>query len=199
MKKTLLAAAVAFAATGAFAAEPAAGTNAPGPLDTSCGTANSCSSSFNVTAQIASKCAQIQAYDIDFGLHFAAPTSAEVTYDQTSKIEVVCNTGVAFSVALDGGVNHTGSGGTSTRRVGNTANTDFMDYEIYQPTGASGQTGATTTQWGGGDGTDAAQGSAYAGTGTGSLQPLVTTGRLHVLQTSAAGDYTDVVTAVMTF
>lgn len=177
MKKILLAAAVLTLGSSAASAGVLASCAATG-----------CQSNINVTVTIVTQCATIQANDIDFGTRFAT----NATYDQAANIDVVCNTGVPYNVELDKGINPTGS--TNQRRVADGNSGEFMDYTIYQPSDASGTTGATTTKWG-----SLADGQEFHSTGTNAVQHLVATGRLTVLSTTKPGTYTDLVVAQLNF
>lgn len=173
MKKHLLslsAAALAFASFGSFA--------------------DTATDNMSITVVVTAGCTSIVANDIDFG----STASIDDTIDIPTNVVVTCNNGQPYTVELDYGANPANA--TSTQRqVADADSGVFIDYDIFQPTAAG--TAATTTAWG-----TVALGGATAdfeGTGTGSAQTLVATGRLHMLAGKPAGTYTDLVIATLNF
>ena len=89
-------------------------------------------SPFNVTATISNFCT-VSAANVGFG---TVPAGAAAT-NIGSSVTLTCNKGVAVtSVALDNGAN---ASGTQKRMKGTVTTTDFVNYKIDVPTGATFQ------------------------------------------------------------
>lgn len=185
MKKLLLA-----AATTAFLGLVAAPTYAAvDPTiadqgDSSC-TASPCTDAdLDVRVTIVGGCSSIEVGDIDFGIH---PVKSEDLLGQTT-LEVTCNSGQAYTVELDYGVN--AANATSTQRqVANEDNGVFIDYSLFSDAGR-------TIEWGS-EALDV--GSSVASTGTGAIQSFDVFGTLRQLDTKGPGVYTDLVTATLNY
>ncbi|MEH6490177.1 spore coat U domain-containing protein [Hyphomonas oceanitis] len=135
---------------------------------------------FDVTVTVIAAC-DISAADHDFGTYDAlSPTPL----DSTSTISVTCTSGASYSVALNAGT--TGGGTIPSRLMTDGSNT--LSYNLYTNAGYG-------TVWGDGTG-----GSAeVTGTGSGASQNLTVYGRMPAGQGEPAGDYSDTVTATITY
>jgi spore coat protein U-like protein len=134
---------------------------------------------FTVTATVLSVCS-VAATNLAFGNYDA---SSGTPTDASSTVTVTCTPSETYDVGLDAG---TGAGATvAVRRMTNGANT--LDYSLYQNAGR-------TTVWGETIGTD-----TQAGTGNGAGQAFTVYGRIPVAQYVAAGNYSDTITATVTY
>lgn len=117
---------------------------------------------------------------------FGSPTAiGGVDIDTTSTVSLVCTNGAAYDVALDNGLNVSGT----QRRMSNGATTPvYVNYGIFKDA-------ARTTNWG------SAVGATQAGTaGVSGLVSLTAYGRIPSSAASVgAGTYTDTVTVTVTF
>jgi spore coat protein U-like protein len=135
---------------------------------------------FDVTVTVITAC-DISATGHDFGTYDAlSPTPL----DSTSTISVTCTSGASYSVALNAGT--TGGGTIPARLMTDGSNT--LSYNLYTNAGYG-------TVWGDGTGGSA----AVAGTGSGGNQDLTVYGRMPAGQGEPAGDYSDTVTATITY
>lgn len=135
---------------------------------------------FQVTATVLSVCT-VAATNLAFGNYDA---SSGTPNDATSTVTTTCSNTTNYTVALNAG---TGSGATvATRKMTNGANT--LDYTMYTTSGR-------TTVWGDGTLSTATQ----SGTGNGSGQALTVYGRISTGQYVTAGNYSDTVTATVTY
>tara|TARA_R110001606_G_scaffold228604_1_gene376600 strand:+ start:359 stop:868 length:510 start_codon:yes stop_codon:yes gene_type:complete len=135
---------------------------------------------FDVTVTVITAC-EISATDHDFGTYDALSPSP---LDSTSTISVTCTSGASYSVALNAGT--TGGGTIPARLMTDGSNT--LSYNLYTNAGYG-------TVWG--DGTGGS--SDVTGTGNGSVQDLTVYGRMPAGQGEPAGDYSDTVTATITY
>jgi len=134
---------------------------------------------FTVTATVLSVCS-VAATNLAFGNYDASSGTAN---DASSTVTVTCTPSETYDVGLDAG---TGSGATvAVRRMTNGGNT--LDYSLYQDAGR-------TTVWGQTIGTN-----TQAGTGNGSGQAFTVYGRIPTAQYVAAGNYSDTITATVTY
>ena len=134
----------------------------------------------DVTVTVITAC-EISATDHDFGTYDALSPSP---LDSTSTISVTCTSGASYSVALNAGT--TGGGTIPARLMTDGSNT--LSYNLYTNAGYG-------TVWG--DGTGGS--SDVTGTGNGSVQDLTVYGRMPAGQGEPAGDYSDTVTATITY
>lgn len=136
--------------------------------------ADSNSSSFDVTVQVASTCS-ISASNLTFS---GITTGTTSNTDATSSITVNCSTGTPYTIALGNGNNYSGG-----RRMTN--GTTNINYYLYSDSGRSTQWNTITTQ---------------AGTGSGSDQSYTVYGRIPSGQSVLyTGAYTDTVIATVTY
>jgi spore coat protein U-like protein len=142
--------------------------------------AQTSTSNFNVTASVQNACT-ISAADLLFGVYSSISGADK---DGTSTLQVRCTLSASYSVALNAG---TTVGGTIPARL-LTSGSTTLGYNLYTTNGR-------TTVWGDGTGGSA----AVAGTGTGLTQNLTVYGRIAGSQNLAAGSFSDVVTATITF
>jgi spore coat protein U-like protein len=121
-------------------------------------------------------------------MNFGAPTSiGTANIDRTSTVSLVCTNGAAYDVAMDVGLNASGT----QRRMSNGAATPvFVPYGIYRDT-----TYTAASEW------TAASGNTVSGTaGLTGLVSLTAYGRIPSTASSVgAGKYQDTVTVTVTF
>jgi spore coat protein U-like protein len=133
---------------------------------------------FSVTATEQPGCA-LSASALNFGTYSGAVINA------TSTISVTCTSGTAYNVGLNAG---TATGATVTTRKMTGPASALLNYGLYRNS-------THTTNWGNTVGTNTS-----AGTGTGSTQSLTVYGQLPAGQsTTAAGIYSDTITATITY
>ena len=117
---------------------------------------------------------------------FGSPTAIGGTdIDTTSTVSLTCTNGAAYDVALDGGLN---SSGTQRRMSNGAATPVYVNYGIYKDA-------ARATTWG------SAVGATQAGNaGVSGVVSLTAYGRIPSTAASVgAGSYTDTVTVTVTF
>lgn len=139
----------------------------------------STTANFNVKITITSTCTinTTSATDVNFGNVASSQTNAAAS----GVINVTCTNRTPYTLALDNGQNFA----TGTRNMKITGGgTDLVAYQMFQDS-------AHTQPWGTGS-------SAYSSTGNGSAQALTMYG-LVPSANQAAGDYSDVVTATVTY
>jgi spore coat protein U-like protein len=93
-------------------------------------------------------------------------------------LEVICNPDVAYTVTFDAGQNASQVADRAMRRDGGT---ELVNYQIY--TDASRNTVMTSV----------------SGVGTGTLQPIQVFGRVPVQTAPVPGNYSDIITVVVSF
>ncbi|MDP3492044.1 MAG: spore coat U domain-containing protein [Hyphomonadaceae bacterium] len=142
--------------------------------------AQTATSTFNVTATVENACT-ISAADLAFGVY---STISGSNLDGSSTVQVRCTLSASYTVSLNAG---TTVGGTIPARLMTTGSATLA-YNLYTTNGR-------TTVWG--DGTGGS--SSVAGTGTGLTQNLTIYGRIAGAQNLAAGSFSDVVTATISF
>lgn len=142
--------------------------------------AQTATSPFNVTANVQNACT-ISAADLIFGTY---STISGANLDGSSTVQVKCTLSASYTVSLNAG---TTAGGTIPARL-MTSGSTTLAYNLYT-------TNARTTVWG--DGTGGS--SSVPGTGTGLTQNLTVYGRIAGAQNLAAGSFSDVVTATISF
>jgi spore coat protein U-like protein len=136
------------------------------------------STNFTVSATVVAACVA-SASNISFGNYTASSATAD---NANGTVSVTCTNNDAYTIALSGG----GSGHVAARTMANGANT--LGYGVYTTSGYS-------NIWG--DGTNGT--STVAGTGNGAAQNYTAYGQIPVAEYSAAGSYTDTLTATVTF
>ncbi len=143
-------------------------------LDLSC---NTTTSSFLVTASVASSCT-LSATNLVFGDY----TQAQL--DGQSQISLACTSGAAWNVGLSQGLF---PGATvTTRRMGGPGTSSLL-YALFRDA-------ARTLNWGDTIGSD-----TVSGAGTGGPQTLTVFGRVPPLQPAGPGGYIDTIVATITF
>lgn len=153
---------------------------AAGLLFASSTLAATATTTFQVTATVASSC-KVTATDLDFGAY--DPLAAAL--DGTSTITATCTAQTPYTIGLDAGLK---AGGTTTRRMtGDDTATTLLSYELYSDT-------TRTAIWGAPGGTTVAQ-SALTG---GALNYTVY-GRIPASQYVPAANYADTVTVTVTY
>lgn len=143
--------------------------------------ADTITTTFPVTAEIASTCNTVTATALDFGQY--DPISGSVK-DASSEIDVTCTNGTSFQIYLNGGVN----GNITQRKLKADNSTDTLDYNLYTDA-------ARSTVWG-----DDNTGSSVADTGTGSAVKKYVYGRIAASQTGSSTDtYADTITVTVDY
>ncbi len=145
---------------------------------------------FQVTANVLAFC-QIDANNLAFGdiqLQNDAPTNAQ------SNLNVSCTRTTPYTVALSAGANAEGNDVTNRAMVATVGGTtERLGYQLYLDA-------ARSNVWGDGSGTNS---SVKTGTGAGLLlaqpQTLVVYGQVAGEQDVPPGNYTDTVTATVTY
>jgi spore coat protein U-like protein len=140
-------------------------------------TLSTATQSFNVSVTVVSGCT-ITATALAFGNYKAALISS------TSTVSVTCTNTTTYNVGLNAG---TSTGATVTTRKMTGPGGALLSYSLFQNSGH-------TTNWGNTVGTD-----TEAGTGNGALQALTVYGQLPAGQIVAVGNYTDTITATVTY
>lgn len=144
--------------------------------------AQSASDSFDVTANVVTTCRIQAGADLAFGAY--DPTTDTDATGSTA-IEVRCTNGTSAPIALNDGLNGAG-GDCETRAMAAGANT--LAYGLYQSAG-------TGTPWGCTTGTNTyTYTAANAGWNTITVHGVIPAG-----QDAPVGDYTDTVTATISF
>ncbi len=134
--------------------------------------AGQATTSFAVSANVQSSCS-VTAGALAFGSYIA---SSGTPNDASSNVVVTCTSGLAYTVALDGGTNTA----TVNARAMTDGSSHNLTYALYT---ASNH----TTIWGDGN----LSTSTVSGTGNGAAQTLPVFGRIPVSQFVVAGGYTD--------
>ena len=134
------------------------------------------STSFLVTDHVPGVCS-LSASPLTFG------TYANAQLDGSATITVNCSNTAAYSVALDGGANLSGS---TRRMVGSAA--QYLAYALYSDS-------SRTSLWGDGSGL----GNKVSGVGTGSNQTLTVYGRVSASQLVTPGSYSDTVVVTLSY
>ncbi|WP_321790502.1 spore coat U domain-containing protein [Burkholderia pyrrocinia] len=151
-----------------------------GVLPTPCTSQSSAGSiSFSATATVVNNC-NINATNVAFpatGVLASALTAS-------GSISARCTNGDAFEIALNGG----SSGNVAARTMQRAGGGGSVGYQLYQDSGL-------TKPWG--DGTGGT--SMATGTGSGFAQALAVYGRVPAQATPAPGDYSDTITATISF
>ena len=146
-------------------------------LPLSAARAATATTTFSVTATVATNCA-ITANNLNFGAY----TGAQL--DGTTTLQATCSQGIPYDVGLSKGSSPLAT--VQSHRLGGSGPED-MTYQLFQ-------NAARTTVWGDTIGTD-----TVAGTGNGAQQTLTVYGRIPASQFVAPGQYSDTVTVTLTF
>jgi spore coat protein U-like protein len=144
--------------------------------------AQSASDSFDVTANVVTTCRIEAPNDLDFGAY--DPTT-DTAATGTTTIRVRCTNGTSAPIALDDGLNG-GGGDCTTRAMSDGGNA--LGYGLYQTTG-------TGTPWGCAEGTNT---YTYTASNAG-WNDLTVHGVVPAGQNAPVGNYSDTVTATVTF
>lgn len=140
--------------------------------------AGTTTTNFTVSATVVAACVA-SATNMGFGNYTASAGSPN---DANSTITVTCTNNDPYTIALNGG----DSGHVATRTMLDGTNT--LPYGVYTSSGYA-------TIWG--DGTNGT--STVSGTGNGVAQNYTAYGQIPVAEYSAAGSYSDTLTATVTF
>ena len=136
------------------------------------------SANFTVSATVVAACVT-SATNMGFGNYTASSGSPDNT---TSTVSVTCSNNDAYTIALNAG----NSGNVAARTMLNGTHT--LGYGVYTTSGYA-------TIWG--DGTNGS--STVGGTGNGAAQSYTAYGQVPTAEYSAAGSYSDTLTATVTF
>ena len=183
-----------FAAATLFSASAVAQNSVTSSGDGDDATAGGFGGDMNVMVNVAEVC-RIGSQDVDFG-NIDATQSTDVTVPVA--INALCPTNTTYTIELDYGVNGTGTGTATQRRLtGGDGSGDFLDYKIFQPT-AGGTASSSTPLWGTG------AGAGYESTGTGAKQTFQANAVLNLSTGGSTGGrtpglYTDLVTLTLTY
>ena len=140
-------------------------------------TINTATTTFSVTATIASACT-VSATNLAFGAYSGALVKS------TSTISVNCTNLAPYNVGLNAGV---ATGATVTNRSMTGPAKALLHYQLFSNSGY-------TTNWGNTVGTD-----TLAGTGNGTTQPLTVYGQIPAQQLATPGSYTDTIIVSVTY
>jgi spore coat protein U-like protein len=132
---------------------------------------------FPVEAMVVASCT-ISAAPLAFGTYSGAVNNS------TSTISVTCTKSTAFNVGLNAG---TASGATVTNRSMTGPDSALLDYSLYSNSGHSANWGNTIGS------------NTVAGTGSGALQSLPVYGQIPAGQYPVPGNYSDTITATITY
>lgn len=100
--------------------------------------AQTISTTFPVTANVAGKCRTVTATALAFGAYDPVDINETAPLDGANAISVRCNRGTVATVALDDGVNNPGGSSCAAplRRMVNTGvPTEFLNYQLYSNAG----------------------------------------------------------------
>lgn len=147
-----------------------------GPAGTYTDTVSSATTSFTLTAVIASSCS-ITANPLAFGSYSGALLNA------TTTLSVTCTSGTAYNVGLSAG---TASSATVTTRAMTGPSSALLNYSLFSDSGRTINWGNSTGSW-------------VGGTGTGAAQTLTVYGQIPAGQYPIPGTYTDTITATVNY
>ncbi|WP_042297773.1 Csu type fimbrial protein [Paraburkholderia bannensis] len=136
---------------------------------------------FNVSATVIADCTISAA-----PLAFPTMTTLSTQVTANSSLSVTCVSGAPYTVALNAGT--TAGGTVASRLMLLSGGTATVNYELYKDA-------AFTQPWG--DGTNGT--ATDSGTGTGAAQTLTVFGRVPAQTVPPSGNYSDTVTATVTF
>ncbi len=142
---------------------------------------------FDVTITIAKSCDITATTNVAFGSQLAS--TGTVTPETDGSVTVECTVDIPYDVALNGGL-HSGND-ISARQMLHTNGTDSIAYDLLQTDGG--------VAWGETVGTNTVSG---IGTGFGpdaSTEPHIVYAEATITGTERVGDYSDTITATVTF
>jgi spore coat protein U-like protein len=151
------------------------------PTSASAASTGSTTATFQVTATVTNMCT-VTTQTLAFGNYNF--TTASPANAANANILLTCTSGDSYTVALNAG-SYTGAT-VNTRQMANGGNA--LGYQLYKDSGH-------TTVWG--DGTLSSV--TVSGTGTGAQQSLPVYGVITTGQIVPAGNYTDTITATITY
>jgi spore coat protein U-like protein len=138
-----------------------------------------------VSARVVAACT-LTTNALDFGAYDPLGTNATQDLANSADISVTCTNNAGTTISLSSGAHALGSPAT-TRQLADADGTHFLAYSLYTDV-------AHGTAWG--DGTLA---PTFAYTGTGAATTLTVYGKVEKGQAATAGNYTDTVTATISF
>lgn len=136
---------------------------------------------FDVTLKIVANCV-ISAVPLDFG---QAQGVLATAVNVNTTLNVTCTNTTPYNVGLSAGTG-TGSTGTTRYLAGTGANTQTVQYNLFQAAGG--------TVWGNEQGTN-----TLGGVGNGSAQPITVYGQVPIQATPAPDTYKSTITATVYF
>lgn len=119
-------------------------------------------------------------------LAFGSQGVLAANVDASTTFGVTCTNTTPYSIGLDAGAH--GSSVSDRKMKGGAANTEFVNYQLFQNAGR-------TANWGNTVGTDVLSGQ----TGSGSAQTITVYGRVPAQSTGSPGAYTDTVTITVNY
>ena len=140
---------------------------------------------FPVRLEVGNLCTIGKVADVDFGA--VLPTGSPVTHAATGALSVRCTLHTPYTIRLDGGLH-----GTVTDRRMRNAGGQTIAYSLHS--GTTGQCGTWGPQWGNGS----AGTCIFSSTNHGSEQIISVAGQT-TLTTAERGNYSDTVTATITY
>jgi spore coat protein U-like protein len=152
-----------------------------------CATAVSLSSANAATAtsnMAVSATVQATCYISAAAMAFGTYTGSSTPVDQTADLTVSCTNSTTYEISLDDGT--TAGGSIATRKMAR-AGGGTLDYRLYSDSGH-------TTVWG-----ETAATDTVAGTGNGAAQTITVYGRVLASQLPTPGAYADTVVATVTY
>jgi len=140
-------------------------------------TLDTATTTFQVTAVVQASCT-IAANPLGFGNYTG------VVLNSTTTVFVTCSKATTYDLGLNAG---TATGATVTNRSMTGPASSLLNYRLFSNSGR-------TTNWGNTVGTD-----TVAGTGSGAAQSLTVYGQIPAGQLVRPGNYTDTITATLTY
>lgn len=134
---------------------------------------------FTVSASVPRSCALLVTPNLDFGTH---PGPIAAVYDNTTTLSMQCRSGTPWTLSLDNGQQADGSG----RRMRIAGTEAYVRYGLYHDANRSLPWGQST-------------GDTLSGSGTGAVDARTVYGRVPAGQNVPAGEYSDKITATITY
>ena len=146
-----------------------------------------------VSASVSANCT-ISTGALSFGAYDPVVTNASTALNGTGSVSIACTKGSAPTITLDLGANAV----SSQRNMKNTANTDVLGYELYQPPSTTPSTACSfpgSTVWG----TSGAQIFTPTSPGSKASRTYNVCGTVSAGQDISVGTYQDTVVATVNF